>query len=98
MWLLSGKIYCGGIEMTKVIYIHSFDDKTKESAANVRISLGVYQFMASGVKECGRTDSDGKLTIHLDIDEGGDIMIYANGGEASKRFCPENGGNYSVYI
>ena len=50
-----------------------------------RVSVYVYQFGASGMKEAVYTDSDGEADFDLDIDTHGEISIYVNGNEKVGR-------------
>ncbi len=80
------------------IYIHVIDDNSGDPVADARVSVYIGQFMASGIKDCGRTNSNGTVSVDLDIDNGAYIMLYANGTEDDEKIYPEDDGNYTIYI
>ena len=52
---------------------------------DVRISLYVYQFLASGFTGAQNTNSEGLTQFQLDADQGAEIAVYVNGHEKVKR-------------
>ena len=51
---------------------------------DVRVGIEVHQFLASGVKT-EYTNSDGVAQFSLDVDDGAEITVYANGNEKVRR-------------
>ncbi|WP_395095199.1 hypothetical protein [Armatimonas sp.] len=65
------------------------------SAKGVRVSLWIYQFLASGSKE-GYTNSDGEVEFDLDIDSGAEISISVEGTEYIRRGAVR--GSYRIQL
>ncbi len=53
--------------------------------SNARVAVYVHQFAAEGMKDAEYTNSDGEVSISLDIDEYAEISIYVDGSEKVKR-------------
>ncbi len=54
-------------------------DSTGKPRSNVRVSIYVYQFAASGMKAPEYTNSEGKVRFQLNVDIHAEIEIYVDG-------------------
>jgi hypothetical protein len=81
--------------MKRNILVRTYDASGRP-ASGLRVSLWVYQFLASGSAGEKYTNSNGEVDFDLDIDEGAEISISINGTERSSRATPRGEYRFSV--
>jgi hypothetical protein len=81
--------------MTRNILVRVFDGGGRP-VSGAKVSIWVYQFMASGLAASGQTAGDGEFEADIDIDASGEISISVNDKERVSRSSPR--GSYRIEI